>query len=61
MEWLSQNWIWLVGIGAILMMYRGAKSGRGGCCGGEHGGDQYHEAVAASPKDVANDGAGHHH
>jgi hypothetical protein len=38
MEWLTQNWIWLaLGIGAVLMMRRGAHGGHGGhggCCSG---------------------------
>ncbi len=40
MEWLAQNWIWVaLGIGAVLMMGRGARGG-GGCCGGHGGHDQ---------------------
>jgi hypothetical protein len=39
MEWLAQNWFWLVfGIGMLFMMRRGAHGGGiGGCCGGGHG------------------------
>jgi hypothetical protein len=63
MEWLSQNWIWLVGIGAILMMYRGARAGHGGCCGGGvHGGDDPHlGSPESSPTDVVDGGIGHGH
>ena len=36
MEWLSQNWIWLVLIaGVVMMLSRGRHGGMmGGCCGG---------------------------
>ena len=35
MEWLSQNWIWLVvGIGVVWLLSRGRHGGlMGGCCG----------------------------
>ncbi len=47
MEWLSQNWIWLVlGIGMVMMMRRG---GAGGCCGGGHGKDD-NNLDAADPQ-----------
>ena len=38
MEWLSQNWFWLVLIvGVIWLLKRGSRGGlMGGCCGG-HG------------------------
>ncbi|MBK5204898.1 MAG: hypothetical protein JJD98_05670 [Polaromonas sp.] len=35
MEWLSQNWIWLVFGGAMFFMMRRG----GGCCGGGHDAD----------------------
>ena len=40
MEWLSQNWIWLVLIvGAMMMLSRGRHGGMmGGCCGMAHHG-----------------------
>ena len=42
MEWLTQNWIWLIVIaGMIFMMLRGRHGGlMGGCCGGH---DMAHE------------------
>lgn len=35
MEWLSQNWIWLVvGVGVVWLLARGRHGGLlGGCCG----------------------------
>lgn len=36
MEWLSQNWIWLVFVGAIVFMMRRG----GGCCGGAKDADK---------------------
>ncbi|OGB00804.1 MAG: hypothetical protein A3E79_00075 [Burkholderiales bacterium RIFCSPHIGHO2_12_FULL_61_11] len=41
MEWLSQNWIWLVFAGAMFFMMRRG----GGCCGG--GG---HDAEHSGPE-----------
>lgn len=41
MEWITQNWVWiLVGIGLVWFMSRG-HAGMG-CCGGghSHGGDK---------------------
>ena len=61
MEWLSQNWLWLVfGIVMVMMMRRG---GHGGCCGGGgHGGDDKRpEAEGSQTKDVVAGSAGHHH
>ena len=36
MEWLSQNWIWLVLVGGVIwLLNRGRHGGlMGGCCGG---------------------------
>jgi len=34
MEWLSQNWFWLVFAVAMVVMLR--RGGAGGCCGGGH-------------------------
>ena len=46
MDWLSQNWVWvLLAAGAIWMFARGRHGGMGmmggGCCGG-HGGHGDH-------------------
>ncbi len=48
MEWLSQNWIWLVLIvGAVMMLSRGRHGGMmGGCCA--H--DMTHEIPAGKGK-----------
>ena len=62
MEWLSQNWLWVVlGIGALFVMHRGHQGGHGGCCGDMgHGGDRKApEATGLPPKDTINSGAGH--
>ena len=57
MEWLSQNWIFLVlGIGAVFMLSRGARAG-GGCCGG-HGG---HNQIQARKPDLGETSVLHHH
>lgn len=64
MEWLTQNWIWLaLGIGAVLMMRRGAHGGHGGCCGGGgHGeGGKSGEHRSTSPKDAVSSTPGHQH
>ncbi len=64
MEWLSQNWGWLLlGVGVFAMMRRrgGGAGHGGGCCGG-HGADDKHPGNAGSPsKSTADGGAGHHH
>jgi len=43
MEWVSENWIWVLvigGMGAMHLFGHGhGKSGGGGCCGG---GDKKH-------------------
>ena len=60
MEWLAQNWFWLVfGIGMVLIMRRG---GHGGCCGGagHGGGDKRPESDGSQTKDAVG-GAGHGH
>jgi len=45
MEWLSQNWIWLVLIVGVMMMLsrKGHGGMMGGCCGGH---DMAHESPA---------------
>ena len=59
MEWLSQNWFWLVfGIGLVLMMRRG---GAGGCCGSGHGGGDKHPESEGSQTKNAVSSAGHQH
>jgi len=60
MEWLSQNWLWLLfGIGMVVMMRRG---GHGGCCGGggHGGGDKRPEGEGSQSKNTVVGGAGHH-
>lgn len=67
MEWLAQNWLWLVfGIAMLLVMRRGGHGGGGGCCGGGghgHGADDKRRptdagAAANAPADGRAD---HHH
>ena len=60
MEWLSQNWLWLVfGVGIVLMMRR---SGHGGCGGGGgHGGGDKRPEGDAHSKDAVVGTARHHH
>ncbi len=50
MDWLSQNWIWLVLIaGVVMMLSRGRHGGMmGGCCGGH---DVAHEGTAGEGKE----------
>lgn len=54
MEWLSQNWIWLVLIvGAMMMLSRGRHGGAmGGCCG------MAHESPAGEGKALSTDAPG---
>lgn len=40
MEWLQQNWFWVVVIGAFIAMHLFGHGGHGGGCGGGHGGHQ---------------------
>lgn len=49
MDWLSQNWIWLVLIaGVVMMLSRGRHGGMmGGCCGGH---DMAREGPAGEDK-----------
>ena len=67
MEWLTQNWIWLVlGIGALLMFRRGGQGGHGGhggCCGGggHGGGDNNSQHGSTPPKVIASGTPGHQH
>lgn len=67
MEWLTQNWIWLVlGIGAAFLFsrsVRGGHGGHGGCCGGAGHGEsgKRGEHGSTSPKDAVNSTAGHQH
>ena len=61
MEWLAQNWLWLVyGIAVVLMLRRG---GHGGCCGGggHGGGDKQPEAEGSKTKNPVVGSAGHQH
>lgn len=67
MEWLTQNWVWLVlGIGAVFMFSRGARGGHGGhggCCGGSGhgGGGKGGEPASTSPNDAISSTPGHQH
>ncbi len=67
MEWLAQNWVWLVfGIAMVFVMRRGGRGGRGGgggCCGGGgHGPDHKHPAEEGSATNApAGGGADPHH
>ncbi len=63
MEWLAQNWVWLVfGIAMVLVMRRGGHGGGGGCCGGGHGSDDKRPADArTATNSPADDHAGHRH
>lgn len=65
MEWLSQNWGWIVLAAAFLGMHffghRG-HGGGGGCCGGGHGaGDKPGKGEGLPSKDVVDGKAGHQH
>ncbi len=56
MQWLSQNWIWLVLIvGVMWLLNRGRHGGlMGGCCGGH---DMAHEGPAGEVKGQSADAA----
>lgn len=56
MEWLTQNWIWLVLIvGVIWLLNRGRHGGlMGGCCGGH---DMAREGPAGDAKEQGADTA----
>ncbi|MHB1230957.1 MAG: DUF2933 domain-containing protein [Burkholderiales bacterium] len=51
MDWLAQNWIWVVVFAVFIGMHlfgHGGHGGRGGgCCGG--GGDQQPAGAALQP------------
>ena len=38
MDWLTQNWIWVVFFGLFIGMHLFGHGGHGGGCGGGHGG-----------------------
>jgi hypothetical protein len=65
MEWLSQNWGWIVLAGAFLgMHFFGNRShvGVGGCCGGGHGGGGKPDEGGQLPTKREIDGyVGHRH
>lgn len=47
MEWLLQNWVWiLVAVGAVWVFARARHGGMGGCCGGGA-----HEGPVKKPDD----------
>lgn len=57
MEWLSQNWIWIVvAVGAVWLF---ARMRQGGFMGGGRGHDMAHEGPPqdASKKEAADQGA----
>ena len=55
MEWLSQNWIWLLFIAAMVAMHLGhGGHGAHGGCGGGHAVDE-----DAKSKERSGPGAGH--
>lgn len=58
MEWLAQNWIWIVvAVGAVWLFARMRPGGAmGGCCGGH---DMAHEGPPqdASKKEAGDQGA----
>ena len=48
MEWLSQNWIWLVLVaGVVWLLSRSRRGGSMGCCGAH---DMAHEGPAGESK-----------
>ena len=50
MEWLTQNWIWLVLVAAVAwMFFRGRHGGSMGCCG-THEHEMAHEGPAGEGK-----------
>lgn len=56
MEWLSENWLWLVAIGGMLWMHLGMHRGHGGSHGGhDHGPDR---PPAAHDHEATADGSG---
>jgi len=51
MEWLNDNWLWLLLFGGMFGMHlfghgRHGAGGGGGCCGGGHGHDKTAKADA---------------
>ena len=65
MEWLSQNWGWILLAGAFLgMHFFGHRShgGAGGCCGGGHAGkSKRDDGEKLLPKGAIDGHAGHQH
>ena len=50
MEWLTQNWIWLVLVAGVAWMFsRGRHGGSMGCCGA-HDHEMAHEGPAGEGK-----------
>lgn len=58
MEWLSQNWVWIVVAVGVVWLFARMRPG-GGMMGGCGGHDMAHEGPAqdASKKEVADQGA----
>ena len=60
MEWLQQNWFWVVVIVAFFAMHlfgHGGHGGGGGCGGGGHGGHRPPDKDEQKPQTPA----GHQH
>lgn len=55
LEFLSNNWVWILLIGGMLVLHLGhggGSGGHGGCCSGhEHSGHQHGETEEPSRKD----------
>lgn len=65
MDWLSQNWIWVLIFAAFIGMHLFGHGGHGGGCGGGHGGHGGGGDKPRGPTDKDEQGAdpphGHHH
>ncbi|MDH5246223.1 MAG: hypothetical protein OEW98_07220 [Betaproteobacteria bacterium] len=60
MEWLSQNWGWLILAGAFLgMHFFGHRNhgGAGGCCDGGHGEGRRPDGKGKMAREEATDGS----
>jgi hypothetical protein len=62
MDWLSQNWIWVLVFAAFIGMHlfghggHGGRAGHGGCCGGDE-----QRGPADKDEQGADQPHGHHH
>jgi hypothetical protein len=62
MEWLSQNWVWVlfgVGMIAMHMFGHGGHGGHGGHCGGSR--DEEQPAGKDGKQSTSKQGSGHQH